>query len=202
MVPGGSGARQALPCSRAVAAPAGGLGSSGKILLEGKGFSRGVLVRGAQGAAWVRGAAAQGWGSQGAGGLHAQGMLWGTVGLAPGGPPDLGRARGRVAVVASPGTRWAQKGVEGPGDGSVRLGVEGGAGSGEPGCGTGRSCGADAEEEERDRRERGEWRGGRKAGAGSRGVLGTVRAGPKRRRRKVPWEQGEVTVPPFPAALG
>lgn len=71
-----------------MAAPAGGLGGSGKILLERKGFAQGVLVQGAQGAAWVRGAAVRGWGSQGSGVLHAQGMLWGTVGLAPGGQPD------------------------------------------------------------------------------------------------------------------
>lgn len=76
-------ARWALPRSRAVAAPASGLGGSGKILLEGKGFPQGVLVKGAQRAGWVRGAAAQGWGSQGTRVLHAQGMLWGTVGLAP-----------------------------------------------------------------------------------------------------------------------
>lgn len=87
----------------AVAAPAGGVGGSRKILLERKGFSQGVRVQGAQGAAWVRGAAVWGWGSQGTGVLHAQGMLWGTVGAAR--PPDPSRARGWVAVVAGPGTR-------------------------------------------------------------------------------------------------
>lgn len=162
---------------------------------------------------WVRG-------SQGTGVLQARGaacsgdavgsgMLWGTVGPARWGqlsPP--GRARWWVAVaVTGLGTRC--------GCGRARrwiCNVGGGKGSRTavslalalPAVwGSGRSRGVDAEEEERGRRERGGWQGGRKAGAGTRGVPGTAGAGPKRRCRKVPEEPGEVgQCHPSPPARG